>query len=290
MGTALSMGTTFCYAYDLSAFFRPPTIPHEKNTDPSYALLEIIHWQHGLQDYRVALSAAGPTISQMQGDALVTGTLLSMYYTNGLDDTVSLEAFNTDYDAAVYAMLTPLAVSRGMSVLRMTLGTFTSASAFSSVFRPGPPSDSRVGDGSRVSLPLDKICRLPNDDTYTKGLIRKVADLLAPMMSTHNIKHDPDIILSFGGIAYPEFRTLLTERSLEVMMLRPCWFVSLARTNQWWANARMKSQSDAIKNYLVSLPPPADNQEVWSDCLTAVVDYTENRAVVEVEACDPGCV
>jgi hypothetical protein len=249
--------------------------------DRRYTLLELVHWQCGLRDYRVALSAAGPTSSQEQGDALVTGTLLSMYYTNRLENTLSLEAFDTDYDAAVNAILTPLAVSRGMSVLRTTLGTFTSASAFSSVFRPGPVDDLSIADGSRIFLLLDKICRLHNTNAYSKGLTRRVADILAPMVSSSNIENNPDLILSFGGVAYPEIRTLLAERSPEVMMLLLCWFASLAKTKQWWANARMKSQSAALKNHLLSMSPPVHYQDAWSDCLSAVLDYTEDRAGVD---------
>jgi hypothetical protein len=259
-----------------------------KTRDASYALLEAVHWQYGLRDHRVALSAAGSNTSQERGDALVTGTLLSMYYTNCLEETVALDAFNIDYDAAVNVMLAPLAVSRGMSVLRMTLGTFTSSSAFGPVFKSGRPDNPMTANDPSVSLLLHQICQLDNRSAHTNNLIRKVVMILAPMMSPHNIKHHPDHVLSFGGVAYPEIRSLVAKRSPGVMMLLVCWFLSLARTNQWWSNARMKSQSDALKRYLISLTPLASDYNACSDCISAVFDFTEGTsAAVEPSRSGP---
>lgn len=126
---------------------------------------------------------------------------------------------------------------------------------------------------------LQKICQLDNRSEHTSNLIRDVVVILAPMMSPQNIKHHPDHILSFGGVAYPEIRSLIAKRSPGVMMLLLCWYASLATTNQWWSNARMKSQSDALKRYLTSLTPSAGKYNAWSDCISAVFDFNEGKSV-----------
>ncbi|KAI5244152.1 hypothetical protein E4T42_07190 [Aureobasidium subglaciale] len=262
-------------------------LANRTESSANHALLEAVHWQRGLQNYRTAVSLADPTASQEYGDALVTGSLLSLYYSTTLDGEMAPDAFIVDYEAAVETMLAPLALSHGLRALRMTLGTFTPSSIFASVWALAAPKGSmpiREPKTPDSLFILEMICNLNIGDDMVQEMVRSIADRLAPIMFSSGTAYYRDDILRFGGKAWPHLCQLLAGRSPQAMMLLFCWFKVLGGTRQWWASTRAKSQAEAIKVYLCSLPPPIEDLSAWSFCLVTVFAFESTDLMSTADA------